>query len=514
MSLTALSASDLLAKLNASEVTSVEVTQAYLDRIADVDRRIGAFLHVDPEAALAQASAVDQRRESGAPVGPLGGLPVAIKDLLATKGRVTTCASRILKNFRPPYNATVIEKVLAADGVILGKTNMDEFAMGGSTENSAYQLTRNPWDTTRIPGGSSGGSAAAVAAGMAPLTIGSDTGGSIRAPAGWCGVCGLKPTYGRISRYGLVAFASSLDQIGPFAGSIQDIALLLEVLAGHDPKDSTSVNRPVPSYTKTVDQPLEGLRLGIVPEHFGEGLDADVEKAIREAVAVYESLGATVREVSMPHSKYTVATYYIIAPCEASSNLARYDGVHYGYRTDVKQVVADLEAERKKCEEAGDRAAVENLDSALVRMYRKTRSEGFGPEVKRRIMLGTYALSAGYYDAYYLKALKVRRLIRRDFDRAFEEVDLIAGPVTPTAAYPIGDKVDDPLAMYLCDLYTASTNLAGIAGLSIPCGLSSEGLPIGLHLQAPPFEEERLLRGAAMFQKATDWHTKRPKLEA
>ena len=514
MSLTAFSASDLLAKLNASEVTSAQVTQAFLDRIAAVDRQIGAFLHVDPEAALAQASAVDQRRESGAPVGPLGGLPVAIKDLLATKGQVTTCASRILENFRPPYNATVIEKVQAADGVILGKTNMDEFAMGGSTENSAYQLTRNPWDTTRIPGGSSGGSAAAVAAGMAPLTIGSDTGGSIRAPAGWCGVCGLKPTYGRISRYGLVAFASSLDQIGPFAGSIQDIALLLEVLAGHDPKDSTSVNRPVPSYTKTVDQPLEGLRLGIVPEHFGEGLDADVEKAIREAVAVYESLGATVREVSMPHSKYTVATYYIIAPCEASSNLARYDGVHYGYRTDVKQVVADLEAERKKCEEAGDRAAVENLDSALVRMYRKTRSEGFGPEVKRRIMLGTYALSAGYYDAYYLKALKVRRLIRQDFDRAFEQVDLIAGPVTPTAAYPIGDKVDDPLAMYLCDLYTASTNLAGIAGLSVPCGLSGEGLPIGLHLQAPPFEEERLLRGAAMFQKATDWHTKRPKLEA
>ncbi len=512
MSLTALSASDLLTKLNSSEVTSVEVAQAFLDRISVHDEQIGAFLQVDAEAVIQQASAIDERRKSGRPVGLLGGLPVAIKDLLATAGEVTTCGSRILENFRPPYNATVIDKLQAADGVILGKTNMDEFAMGGSTENSAYLLTRNPWDTSRIPGGSSGGAAAAVAAGMAPLSVGSDTGGSIRAPAGWCGVTGLKPTYGRVSRYGLVAFASSLDQIGPLAQTAQDTALLLEVLAGHDPKDSTSVNRPVPRYTESVNQPLEGLRLGIVPEYFGEGLDGDVEKAVREAVAVYESLGATVRAVSLPHSKYAVATYYIIAPCEASSNLARYDGVHYGYRTDVKQVVADLEAERRKHEEAGDRAAAENLDNALVRMYRKTRSEGFGPEVKRRIMLGTYALSAGYYDAYYLKALKVRRLIRQDFDRAFEEVDLIAGPVTPTAAYPIGDKVDDPLAMYLCDLYTASTNLAGIGGLSIPCGISSGGLPIGLHLQAPAFEEERLLRGAAMFQKATDWHTKKPDL--
>jgi len=512
VSLTALSACDLLAKLDASEVTSAEVTGAFLDRIEAHDGRIGAFLRVDAEAALAQAAAIDQKRKAGNPVGRLGGLPVAVKDLLATEGEVTTCGSRILENFRPPYNATVIEKIRAADGVILGKTNMDEFAMGGSTENSAYQLTRNPWDTTRIPGGSSGGAAAAVAAGMAPLSVGSDTGGSIRAPAGWCGITGLKPTYGRVSRYGLVAFASSLDQIGPLAQTVPDTALLLEVLAGHDPKDSTSVNLPVPRYAETVNQPLKGLRLGIVPEHFGEGLDGEVEKAVREAVAVYESLGATVREVSMPHSKYTVATYYIIAPCEASSNLARYDGVHYGYRTDVKQVAADLEAERKKYEDAGDAAAVENLDSVLVRMYRKTRSEGFGPEVKRRIMLGTYALSAGYYNAYYLKALKVRRLIRQDFDRAFQQVDVIAGPVTPTAAYPIGDKVDDPLAMYLCDLYTATTNLAGIAALSIPCGFSSEGLPIGLHLQAPPFEEERLLRGAAMFQRATDWHLKRPDL--
>jgi aspartyl-tRNA(Asn)/glutamyl-tRNA(Gln) amidotransferase subunit A len=513
VSLTALSASDLLAKLNASEVTSEEVSRAFLGRIAAHDEQIGAFLHVDAEAVLQQASAIDERRRSGESIGALGGLPVAIKDLLTTEGEVTTCGSRILENFRPPYSATVVEKIRAADGVILGKTNMDEFAMGGSTENSAYLLTRNPWDKSRIPGGSSGGAAASVAAGMVPLSVGSDTGGSIRAPAGWCGVTGLKPTYGRVSRYGLVAFASSLDQIGPLAQTAQDTALLLEVLAGHDPKDSTSLDCPVPRYSESVKQPLEGLRLGIVPEHFGDGLDGDVEKAIREAVAVYESQGAEIREVSLAHSKYAVATYYIIAPCEASSNLTRYDGVHYGYRTDVKQVVADLEAERRELEEAGDLAAAENLDNALVRMYRKSRSEGFGPEVKRRIMLGTYALSAGYYDAYYLKALKVRRLIRQDFDKAFEEVDLIAGPVTPTAAYSIGDKVDDPLAMYLCDLYTASTNLAGIAGISIPCGQSSEGLPIGLHLQAPPFEEERLLRGAAMFQDATDWHAKRPELD-
>ncbi|MHB8901609.1 MAG: Asp-tRNA(Asn)/Glu-tRNA(Gln) amidotransferase subunit GatA [Thermoguttaceae bacterium] len=512
MSLTALSASDLLARLDARELSSVEVTRAFLDRIDAHDGRIGAFLRLDADGALEQAAGVDRRRAAGQPIGPLGGLPVAIKDVLATEGQVTTCGSRILQQFRPPYNATVVERVRAADGVILGKTNMDEFAMGGSTENSAYQLTRNPWNTSRIPGGSSGGAAAAVAAGMAPLSIGTDTGGSIRAPAGWCGVTGLKPTYGRVSRYGLVAFASSLDQVGPLARTAHDTALLLEVLAGHDPKDSTSVDRPVPPYASTVHQPLQGLRLGIVPEHFGDGLDRQVETAVRQAVEVYRSLGATVREISMPHSKYTVATYYIIAPCEASSNLARYDGVHYGYRTDVGQVLADLETERLRLEAAGNHAAAEKLDNALVRMYRKTRSEGFGPEVKRRVMLGTYALSAGYYDAYYLKALKVRRLIRHDFDRAFQHVDVIAGPVTPTAAYPIGDKIDDPLAMYLCDLYTASSNLAGIGAISIPCGFSADGLPIGLHLQAPPFEEERLLRAAAMFQNATDWHTKRPDL--
>jgi len=347
---------------------------------------------------------------------------------------------------------------------------------------------------------------------MAPLAVGSDTGGSIRQPAGLCGVVGMKPTYGRVSRYGLVAFASSLDQIGPLARTAEDAALLLEVLAGYDPKDSTSVDLPVPPYAKTVRQPLEGLRIGLVREHFGEGLDAEVDRAVREAVRVYESLGAAVRDVSLPHGKYAVATYYVIAPSEASSNLARYDGVHYGYRTDEKEMLAELEAERKRLREAGDEPALNDLDSPIVRMFRRTRAEGFGPEVKRRIMLGTYALSAGYYDAYYLKALKVRRLIREDFDRAFEEVDLIAGPVAPSPAFKIGEKVDDPLSMYLFDLYTVSTNLTGIAGISIPCGQSSEGLPIGLHLQAPPFEEERLLRGAHMFQQATDWHTRRPSL--
>jgi aspartyl-tRNA(Asn)/glutamyl-tRNA(Gln) amidotransferase subunit A len=417
----------------------------------------------------------------------------------------------MLSNFRPPYDATVVSRLKAADAVLIGKTNMDEFAMGGSTENSAFQLTRNPWDLERIPGGSSGGAAAAVAASMTPLSIGSDTGGSIRQPAGLCGVTGMKPTYGRVSRYGLVAFASSLDQVGPLAWTAEDAALLLEVIAGHDPKDSTSIDRPVPSYTASIRQPLANVRIGIVREHFGAGLSTEVEQAVREAIRVYESLGATVKELSLPHSKYAIATYYIIAPSEASSNLARYDGVHFGYRTDEKAMQAELEAQRKTLQQSGNRAALADLDNPLIRMYRRSRAEGFGAEVKRRIMLGTYALSAGYYDAYYLKALKVRRLIRQDFDRAFEEVDLIAGPVAPTPAFKLGEKVDDPLAMYLFDLYTVSTNLAGIAGISIPCGLSSEGLPIGLHLQAPPFEEERLLRGAQMFQEATDWHRRRPK---
>lgn len=512
MSLTDATATQLLARLQSGEIGSVELTTACLDRIERHDSAVGAFLRVDREVALRQAAEVDRKRKQGRPVGRLAGLPVAVKDLLCAEGALTTCASKMLESFRPPYDATVIARLKAADAVLIGRTNMDEFAMGGSTENSAFQTTRNPWDLERIPGGSSGGSAAAVAASMVPLSVGTDTGGSIRQPAGLCGVVGMKPTYGRVSRYGLVAFASSLDQIGPLAHTAEDAALLLEVLAGHDPLDSTSVDLPVPPYAETVGRPLENLRIGLVREHFGEGLDAEVEAAVRDAIAVYRSLGATVRELSMPHGKYAVATYYIIAPCEASSNLARYDGAHYGYRTDQRAMTAELESQRRALEKAGDTAALENLDGPLVRMYRRTRAEGFGDEVKRRIMLGTYALSAGYYDAYYKKALKVRRLIRRDFDEAFAQVDLIAGPVAPAPAFRIGEKIDDPLSMYLFDLYTVATNLAGIGGISIPCGFSSGGLPIGLHLQSPPFEEERLLRGAAMFQQATDWHRKRPVL--
>ncbi len=512
MSLTESSAADLLRDLTARKISSVELVNAYAEQICARDGEIKAFLHLDIDAALAGAKQIDARRSAGQPVGKLGGLPVAIKDVLCTAGVRTTCGSKILENFVPPYDATVVARLKAADAVLIGKTNMDEFAMGGSTENSAYFKTTNPWDTSRVPGGSSGGAAACLAAGMAPLSIGTDTGGSIRQPAAFCGVTGLKPTYGRVSRYGLVAFASSLDQIGPLGRSAEDCALLLDMLAGHDPRDSTSANVPVPEYTKTVNQPLQGLKLGLVREHFGPGLDGEIESAVREAVKVYESLGATVRELSMPHSKYGIATYYIIAPSEASSNLARYDGVHYGYRTDEKAILEELAAEQKQYEAQGNTKKLAELDTPLVRLYRKTRAEGFGPEVKRRIMLGTYALSAGYADKYYLQALKVRRLIRRDYDQAFEQVDFLIGPTTPSPAFKLGEKTDDPLSMYLEDLYTVPANLAGIGGMSLPCGLTKNNLPIGLQLQCRPFDEERLLRAAAMFQRATDWHTKRPEM--
>jgi aspartyl-tRNA(Asn)/glutamyl-tRNA(Gln) amidotransferase subunit A len=489
MSILDRTACDLLDDLTAGRISAVELTRGYLDRIQRLDGDIHAFLSCDPDGALANARSIDERRMRGDTLGRLAGLPVAVKDVLCTRGQRTTCASRMLERFEPPYDATVVERLKAADAVILGKTNMDEFAMGGSGENSAFGPTRNPWDLERVPGGSSSGSAAAVAAKMAPLAIGSDTGGSIRQPAGLCGITGLKPTYGRVSRFGLVAFASSLDQVGPLARTAKDAALLLEVLAGHDPKDSTSLDVPAAKYTASVTQAIAGLRLGVAREHVGEGLDAEVERAVREAIRVYESLGATVHDISLPHAKYAVATYYIIAPCEASSNLARYDGVHYGYRADERAM------ER-------DRA----LDNPLVRMYRRTRAEGFGPEVKRRIMLGTYALSAGYYDAYYLKAMKVRRVIRQDYDEAFKQVDLIIGPVSPTTAMKIGEKSDDPLGMYLLDLYTVSANLAGLPGIAFPCGFSASGLPIGLQLQGPTLCEERLLRAAHMYQTATDWH--------
>jgi len=491
------STTDVLTRLQSGELSSADAVRGCLDRIRSEDDAIGAFLSLD-ESAVAHAEAIDEKRRRGEPLGKLAGLPIAIKDLICTRGLPTTCGSRMLENFVPPYDAHVIERLKAEDAVIVGKTNLDEFAMGSSTETSAFQLTRNPWNREHSPGGSSGGSAAAVAAGMVPLALGSDTGGSIRQPASFCGVVGLKPTYGRVSRYGLVAYASSLDQIGPFAGDVYGAALQLEAIAGHDRRDSTCINRPAPAYTAALDQPLEKLRIGLVKEHFAAGLDPEVEAAVREAVGVYESLGATVHEVSIPHSKYAVATYYLIAPSEASSNLARYDGVHYGRRAEQRGRSSFSAAAGGRFEEVEEQ---EKELRPLFAMYAASRGEAFGAEVKRRIMLGTYALSAGYYDAYYLKALKVRRLIRRDFDRAFESVDLIAGPVCPTPAFKIGELIDDPLAMYLLDIYTISANLTGLPGISIPAGVSSSGLPIGLQLMAPPFEEERLLRAGRMLER-------------
>ncbi|MGE0757868.1 MAG: Asp-tRNA(Asn)/Glu-tRNA(Gln) amidotransferase subunit GatA [Pirellulaceae bacterium] len=508
MALLNASATSLLAELQAGKLTAVELTSASLNEIRRQDQRLHAFLDVASDAAMQQAEQVDARRRAGQPVGKLAGLPIAVKDVLCTQGWTTTCASRMLEHFRPPYNATVIDRLHAADAVLIGKANLDEFAMGGSTENSAFGPTKNPWDVERTPGGSSGGSAACVAARMVPLSLGTDTGGSIRQPSAFCGITGLKPTYGRVSRFGLVAFASSLDQIGPLGRTVEDVALLLEVIAGHDTRDATCVAQPVPAYAQSLRQPFAGLRLGIVREHLAGGLDADVEAAVREAIRVLQGLGAEVREVSLPHSRYAVATYYIIAPCEASSNLARYDGVHYGYRTDERQMLADLAQELPQAGTAGARAG--DIDSPLVRLYRQSRAEGFGSEVKRRIMLGTYALSSGYYDAYYLKALRVRRLIRQDYDEAFRTVDLLIGPTTPRPAFRLGELNDDPLKMYLEDLFTVSSNLAGIAGISVPCGLTRQGLPIGLQLQAPPFAEVSLLQAAHLYQSHTDWHLRRP----
>jgi aspartyl-tRNA(Asn)/glutamyl-tRNA(Gln) amidotransferase subunit A len=478
---------ELLRLLFRGDISSEALTSAFLDAIRQRDPKVRAFLHVDASAALAQARAVDVKRKRGEPTGPLAGLPIALKDVLCIAGQPTTCGSKILQNFVPPYDAHVVTRLKRADAVLLGKTNLDEFAMGSSTENSAYQTTRNPWDLERIPGGSSGGSAAAVAACEAPLALGTDTGGSIRQPASLCGLVGLKPTYGRVSRFGLIAYASSLDQVGPFAHEVADVALLLQVIAGHDPRDSTSVDKPVPPYRQTLEQPIKPLTVGVVREYFGAGLDAEVEQSVREALKVYQQQGAQLKEVSLPHSPYAVAAYYLVATAEASSNLARYDGVHYGHRST-------------------------EFDN-LIHMYERSRGEGFGKEVKRRIMLGTYALSSGYKDAYYLKALKVRRLIKEDFDRAFAECDLVMGPTSPTPAFKIGERIEDPLAMYLSDIYTISANLAGIPGLSIPCGFTKSGLPIGLQILGPHFEEEKLLRVARMYERATDWHTRRPTLE-
>ena len=479
-------AAELIALQAKGEATAEAITDAFLASIKSRDGQVKAYQFVDEAAVREQARAVDAKRKAGAPLGALAGVPIAIKDVLCTKGIPTTCSSKMLQNFIPPYDAHVIEKLKAADAVLIGKTNMDEFAMGSSTENSAYHTTRNPWDLERIPGGSSGGSAAAVAACEAACSLGTDTGGSIRQPASLCGIVGIKPTYGRISRYGLIAFASSLDQVGPFTHDVTDNALIMEVISGHDHRDSTSVDAPVPAYTKTLNTPVSGLTIGVAREYFGDGLDPEVEAAVRQSLKEYEKLGATIKEVSLPHSKYAVAVYYIVATAEASSNLARFDGMHYGHRTKGK--------------------------NDLIATYSKSRAEGFGKEVQRRIMLGTYALSSGYADKYYHQALKVRRLIKNDFDKAFEGCDVVMGPTAPTPAFKLGEKTSDPLSMYLSDIYTISCNLAGIAGISIPCGFTKSGLPIGLQIQAPPFEEEKMLRVARMYEAVTDWHTKRPKL--
>jgi aspartyl-tRNA(Asn)/glutamyl-tRNA(Gln) amidotransferase subunit A len=505
MSLVEMTATDLVKALGAGEVTAVELTGAFLSRIQQTEPRLQAFIQVQHDSAMAAAERVDERRRRGDSLGPLAGLPVAIKDVFCTREGRTTCGSRMLENFRSPYNATVVQRLLDADAVIVGKTNMDEFAMGSSTENSAFGGSRNPWNLECVPGGSSGGAAVAAAARQAPLSVGTDTGGSIRQPAAFCGIVGLKPTYGRVSRYGLVAFASSLDQAGPMTRTAADAALLLQVLAGHDPLDSTSAEVEIPDYHTSLASPLTGMRIGLVRDHFGEGLDPEVERAVREAARVLESLGAKLQEISLPHGKYGMAAYYVIAPCEASSNLARYDGVHYGYRTDEAEMLRELAAERKEL--AGDSAKVE---SPLTRMYRRSRTEGFGLEVKRRIMLGTFALSAGYQNRYYLKAQQVRRLIRSDYEQAFQQVDLVLGPTTPTAAFPLGEKTEDPLAMYLGDLYTVGANLSGLAAISVPCGFNSSGLPIGFQLQAPPFAESRLLQVAHGYQTQTDWHQRSP----
>jgi len=478
----------LTARLARREISARDLTQACLDQIARVDGTVHAFISYDAADALAQADAADRDLAAGVTLAqkPLLGIPIGVKDVLAVKGQPLNCGSKILGRYISPYDATVVQKLKAAGAVVFGRLNMDEFAMGSSTETSAFGLTRNPWDATRIPGGSSGGSAAAVAADEAIATLGSDTGGSIRQPAALCGCVGLKPTYGRVSRYGLVAFASSLDQIGPFTKDVRDAALLLGVISGHDPLDSTSVPQPVPDYTAALDGNIRGLKLGLPREYLIGGLDPEVKAAVDAAVQQFTALGAEIVDISLPHTDYAVATYYIIATAEASANLARFDGIRYGLRVD---------------------------GADPVQLYTKTRGAGFGAEVKRRIILGTYVLSSGYYDAYYLRAQKVRTLIRNDFLKAFEKVDAIVTPTTPTAAFKIGEKSGDPLQMYLSDIFTISCNLAGISGLSLPCGFTAAPkLPIGLQLLGRPFGEATLLKLAHAYEQSTPWHRERPVL--
>ncbi len=477
---------EVSADLKAKKVSSVELTKAALDYLEEIEPKVQSFITITRDEALRRAAEADKRLASGKDVTPLTGVPIAIKDLLCTKGIRTTCASRMLETFKPPYDATVVEKLYQAGAVSVGKTNMDEFAMGSSTETSFYKKTKNPWNLNCVPGGSSGGSAACVSAGQAFASLGSDTGGSIRQPAALCGIVGLKPTYGRVSRYGLIAFASSLDQVGPFGKDVEDCAIMLGAIAGHDPMDSTSADVPVPDYAAEAKKGIKGLKIGIPKEFFPEGMNREVSVAVKDAIAQLKSLGAETVEVSLPSSPYGLAAYYVLAPSEASSNLARYDGVRYGLRIPGENI---------------------------VEMYSKTRAAGFGPEVKRRIMLGTYALSSGYYDAYYVKALKVRRLIKQDYDKAFEKVDVIATPTCPNPAFRFGEKTGDPLSMYLEDIFTVSINITGLPGLSVPCGMSKSGLPIGLQLIGKAFDEATLLRTAWAYEQATEWHKQKPALK-
>lgn len=484
MALTDMTLTEAHARLASGAISSVELTQAHLDRIAAHDSVIHAYLSVTAEQALQQARQADARRANGED-GPLLGIPLAIKDVLCTEGVETTAGSKILRGFRPVYTATAVQKLFNAGAVMLGKTNTDEFAMGSSTENSAYGPTRNPWNTERIPGGSSGGSAAAVAAKFALGALGTDTGGSVRQPASMCGIVGIKPSYGRVSRWGLIAFASSLDQIGTMGRTVEDAALLLQTIAGYDPKDSTSMNLPVPDYRAALTGDVRGLRIGVPKEYFIEGMEPGVAEVVRAAIARLESQGAVIREISLPNTALSLSVYYIIAPAEASANLARFDGVRYGPRV-----------------KAG----------GMWPTYKATRGTGFGPEVKRRIMLGTYALSAGYFEAYYGKAQKVRTLIKQDFEKAFEDVDVIAAPTAPRAAFRIGEKINDPLQMYLEDVFTLPTSLAGVCGLSLPCGVDREGLPIGLQIIGPAFGEEVMLRAAHAYEQVSGFMNKTPVL--
>ena len=480
---------ELHRQLIRKERSSLEITQEALDRIQALEPKVHSFLSVTSEYALEQARQVDAKIAAGEEIGLLAGIPIGIKDNMCTKGIRTTCASRILENFVPPYESTVTQKLKDAGAVMVGKTNLDEFAMGSSTENSAYQLTANPWDLERVPGGSSGGSAAAVASGECVVALGSDTGGSIRQPASFCGVVGMKPTYGLVSRYGLVAFASSLDQIGPFGQTVEDAAILLNAIAGYDANDATSLKVEIPDYVKSLKpdfQPRGRLRIGVIKETFGEGLDPIVEEVVTKAIAQLQSLGAEIHVISCPRFRYGLPTYYIIAPSEASANLARYDGVKYGLRTP-------------------------DADN-LLSMYTKTRAAGFGKEVKRRIMLGTYTLSAGYYDAYYLKAQKVRTLIKQDFEAAFEKVDVLVCPTAPTTAFKAGEKTEDPLSMYLGDLMTIPVNLAGLPGMSVPCGFDEKGLPIGLQLIGKVLREDQLFQVAYAYEQSTEWHLRSPSI--